>query len=146
MASLTYDPATKNAFIQWRDGERARRGIRLASVSKSFAERFHSLVETLADARRIGVGVDRYTTDFLNELPDCFFDTLVKTELVEPRTSQPDDVEVIADEPQGLTLGEFLTGYLARRTDLKKTSLIVFGNAVRNLVKHFGQSREHRQQ
>ena len=141
MASFKYDPATKNAFIQWRDGERARRGIRLASVSKGFAERFHSLVETPADARRIGVGVDRYTTDFLTELPDCFFDKLVKTELIEPREPQIGTPEAEADEPQGLTLGEFLSDYLEKRTDVKAGTATFYGHTQRNLLDCFGADK-----
>ena len=45
MASIKYDAATKNAAIQFYDSQRRRRGVRLSDVSKSFAERFHSLIE-----------------------------------------------------------------------------------------------------
>ena len=56
MASIKYDAATKNAAIQFYDSQRRRRGVRLSDVSKSFAERFHSLIERLNDAQRTGRG------------------------------------------------------------------------------------------
>ncbi len=141
MASIKYDAATKNAAIQFYDSERRRRGIRLSDVSKSFAERFHGIIERLSDAQRTGGGINLHDANYVKELGDIFYEKLVGVGLVEPREPQPDDAEVVADEPQGLTLGEFLGDYLARRTDLKGTSLSVYEHVHRYLVKHFGADK-----
>lgn len=114
MASFTFDAEKKTAFIQWRDVSKDRCGIRLAGVSKSFATRFHSLVETLSDAQRTGSGLDRHTTDFVSGLTDEFYDKLAKTDLIEPRVKASTEEAESADT-HGMTLGKFLAEYLERR-------------------------------
>ncbi len=141
MASITYDPAEKSALIQWRDSQRQRRTIRLANVGKSFAERFHSLIERLNDANRTGGGINLHDANYVKELGDIYYEKLAGVGLVEPRAPQTGTPEAIDDEPQGLTLGEFLSDYLARRTDLKGTSLSVYEHVNRYLVKHFGADK-----
>ena len=73
MASFNYDTATRKAFIQFRDCNRTRRTLRLSGVSKSFAERFHSKVERLNEARCTGGSIDNYMMEYLNELGAVFY-------------------------------------------------------------------------
>ncbi len=136
MASISYEADKKTAFIQWRDINKTRRGIRLAGVSKSFATRFHALVETLSDAQRTGSGLDRHTTDFVSGLTDEFYDKLSKTDLIEPRVKAMAETDESATSVR-LTLGSFLADYIKRRTDVKGTTLICYEQVRRNLLKYF---------
>lgn len=140
MASLNFDADKKTAFIQWRDVKKARRGIRLAGVNKSFATRFHSLVETLSDAQRTGSGLDRHTTDFVSGLSDEFYDKLAKTDLIEPRVKAPSEDDSTDDEG-GMTLGRFLAEYLERRTDVKAGTKTFYGHTRRNLLDCIGEKK-----
>lgn len=138
MASFDYDKTERSAIIQFYDVRRSRRTIRLHDVPAGFAQRFHSLVETLNDTQRTGSGLDRNATQFISELADVFYKKLVKVDLLQPREPSEPQPNAAPEEPADIRLGDFLTDYLQRRTDLKKTSLIVFGNAIRNLNEHFG--------
>ena len=140
MASLKYDAATKAALIQWRDSQRQRRTIRLSKVSKSFAERVHSLAERLNDAQRTGSGFNQHDATFIQGLADIYYDKFVAVGLIEPRADRPSAADDTAKTTQ-TTLGPFLIDYLARRTDLKGTSLSVYEQVQRNLLKHFGPEK-----
>jgi len=140
MASLKFDSQSRKATIQFRDAERCRRTIRLSKVSKTFAERFHSAIERLNDAQRIGGGLDLHTTSFVSELGDVFFDKLVRVNLLEPRTRTPrkSDAGLVKElASQSMTLERFMVDYLKRRTDLKSTSLLVYEGVQRYLMMHF---------
>ena len=138
MASLKFKRDRRKALIQFRDAQRQRRSIRLNDVPKTFAERFHSAVEGLANANRTGSALDNYTADFLRTLTDEFFEKLVNVELVEPRV--PPEAPVANDapaEPKARTLGEYLDGYLERRSDIKESSRTVYRQVCRNLLTFF---------
>lgn len=140
MASLKYDAATKAALIQWRDSQRQRRTIRLSKVSKSFAERMHSLAERLNDAQRTGSGFNQHDATFIQGLADIYYDKFVAVGLIEPRVVELSSAGDTAKTTQ-TTLGPFLIDYLARRTDLNGTSLSVYEHVQRNLLKHFGSEK-----
>ncbi|MDA0809824.1 MAG: site-specific integrase [Planctomycetota bacterium] len=135
MASFNYDTATRKAFMQFWDSQRQRRGIRLSGVSKTFAQRFHATVENLHTAKETGGSIDNHTADFVRSLGDVYYDKLVKVGLVEPKS-----IEVTKEVPQldpVVRLGEFLTDYLARRTDIKASSKLVYGHVQRDLLGYF---------
>jgi len=142
MASYKYDSTDRSALIQFYDGQRRRRGIRLHDVPASFADRFHRLVIALNDAQRTGSGLDRHSAQFMSELSDVFFDKLVKVDLTEPRPAPEPASEVIPDEPAGITLSDFLTDYLQCRTDVKTSTRLIYQQVQSNLLKFLGASRE----
>ena len=137
MASMKYDKGDRKAIIQWRDGNRKRRTIRLHKVAKGFAERFTSLVERLDEARRTGSSIDRHVADAVNELADVYYDKLKTVDLVNPRVL-PDDV---ADAHLELNLGQMIDQFIERRVDVKQATQTVYGLARRSLVKFFGEQR-----
>jgi hypothetical protein len=111
MASLKFKRDRRKALIQFRDAQRQRRSIRLNDVPKTFAERFHSAVEGLANANRTRSALDNYTADFLRTLTDEFFEKLVNVKLVEPRVPLEGPVANDAPtEPASRKLGEYLKG------------------------------------
>ena len=143
MASFNFDRADRKAVIQFWDGSRRRRTIRLSDVSRTFAERFHEKVEKLNTAKRTSSGIDNHLADWLSELSDVFYDKLVRVDLVEPRlNNQPLPGDTEPEAPASITLGPFLDDYIARRTDLKGTSLSVYEHVKRNLVAYFKRSRK----
>tara|TARA_R110002072_G_scaffold179059_1_gene335057 strand:- start:116968 stop:118371 length:1404 start_codon:yes stop_codon:yes gene_type:complete len=135
MASFNYDTATRKAFMQFWDSQRQRRGIRLSGVSKTFAQRFHATVENLHSAKETGGSVDNHTADFVRSLGNVYYDKLVKVGLVEPRVTEATKEELQPDPV--VRLGEFLTDYLARRTDIKASSKLVYGHVQRDLLRYF---------
>ncbi len=135
MASFNYDRDGRNALIQFRDWKRQRRSIRLHNVSKTFAERFHSTVERLNEARCSSGTVDNHTTEFLRTLGYVYFDKLVNVELIEPRLPAPEDVN--EQESPTAILGKFLTDYLEKRTDLKPATMLIYRQIESNLTDYF---------
>ena len=138
MASLDYDRTQRKATIQFYDANRKRRTIRLNDITKTFASKFHSVVERLSAAQKSGESIDNYTGDFLRELGAVFHQKLVKVGLACPRASDDEQQE----PAKAITLADFLAGYLDRRTDIKAASLTVYRNVTRNLLTFFNSSRE----
>ena len=139
MASYKYDKSTRKAEIQFYDRDRKRRTVRLSDVTKTFADRFHTAVERLNDARRTGGSIDNHVADFVRELGDVYYAKLAKVDLVAPRMApiETDDVgepEVV--EPLA-TLGPYLTAYLETRTDLKPSTLLIYRQVEQNLRAYF---------
>ncbi len=135
MASFNYDRDDRNALIQFRDRKRQRRSIRLHNVSKTFAERFHSTVERLNEARCSNGTVDNHTTEFLRTLGYVYFDKLVKVELIEPRL--PDPEESSEEDSPSAMLGQYLADYLMKRTDLKPATMLNYRQIEANLTDYF---------
>ena len=139
MASFNYDSRSRKAFMQFWDSQRQRRGIRLSGVSKTFAQRFHATVENLHSTKETGGSIDNHTADFVRSLGDVFYDKLVKVGLVEPRQAEiPESTELDVEEKACVTLGEFLTEYLVKRTDLKPATMLIYLQIEANLNDYFG--------
>jgi len=66
-----------------------------------------------------------------------FFDKLVKVDLTEPRPAPEPVPETLPAEPAGITLSDFLTDYLQRRTDVKASTTLVYEQVIQNLRKFF---------
>ena len=92
-------------------------------------------MERLNEARCTGGSIDNHMMEYLNELGAVFYSKLVKVDLVEPRTAEAADE---LPEPElEVQLGKFLTDYLARRTDIKASSKLVYGHVQRDLLRYF---------
>ena len=138
MASFKYDKATRKAAIQFHDRERRRRSLRLSGVTKGFAERFHSAVERLNDARKTGGSIDNHLADFIRELGDVFYGKLVKVGLVEPRVvKQETETGPVTQAEPDYQLGEFVATYLDKRSDLKPSTMLIYRQVEQNLRSFF---------
>ena len=70
---------------------------------------------------------------WLADVDEEFYSILVDRGLCEPRQS----AETVSP-PDAVKLGEFLTAYTSRRTDVKPNTLTVWGHTRRCLVEYFG--------
>ncbi len=138
MAEHKYDAKTKKAIKQFVDPNGVRRTIRLSNVSKTKAGTFYAHLDNLVEARRLGEKIPGDTLNFLKALDDRLHKKLVKFGLLEPR-EVPDEVESKQDQPA--LLGEFLDGYITKRTDVKPATRTFYGHTRRNLVEFFGEQK-----
>ena len=129
MASIiTRENGTR--YIQATINKR-RCSVWLGEVSQRNAERFRDKVEELVKARSLGLPIPQDVAAWASKVSDEVASRLAKLNLIEPRVP----MELV-------TMGEFLTGYLARREDeVKDGTLTFYGHTVRNLTDFFGADR-----
>jgi integrase len=140
MASLTKvkgKPSKKTGVrgSTWRvdfflAGEPQRKSVRLGTMAKQQAITIKSRIEYLVAAKDNGNAPDAETSRWLASIGDDLHAKLAKHELVSPR------LKVETRRLEG-----FLDEYIARRSDTKKSTRILYGNARRNLVDFFGADR-----
>lgn len=136
--AMNYDSKTRKALIQFTDRDGARRSLRLSNISKTAAERFHTHVESLNEARRTNSSIRGETIAFVNELGDSLHQRLTKLDLVEPRKPSAEET-LAANKP--ITLGEWLDRYTEQRRDVKGGTQVFYGHTKRNLLKFFGTTK-----
>ena len=122
--------------MQFVGVDRKRRSIRLGKLPKREAEYIKGKVEALNAAAVAKMSLDRETAKWLGDIDDALFSKLVAVKLVEPR--QPAEPE---PEPELPKLGEFLDSYIAKRSDVKGGTAIVYGHTRRCLMEYFGADR-----
>lgn len=112
-----------------------RRAIRLGAVSKRQAESVRGHVENLVAAALMHQAPPDETSRWIDALPEVWRRRFERAGLVTARAAPAPAPE---PEPAGPTLGAFLAGYVAGRADLKESTKVALGQAVRYLVEHFG--------
>jgi integrase len=131
MASVISDPNGRKR-IQFMAGDGTRRTIRLGRATLRQAEGIKVRVEQLVLAATGAVGVvDEDTIKWLASLSDKVYSKLAGVGLVGRR--------------EALRLGEFLTGYIEGRTDIKAGTAIVLWQSAGNLTDFFGASKNVRE-
>ena len=131
MASISHDGNGSRRILFLQQCERAEGySARLGKVTKRDAESFKCKLESLLSAKLMGNSPDRETSLWLSTLDDDLHAKLVAYELVEPRLQQ------------GMpTLVEFVDRYIAKRTDTKPTTLIVYKRCRNLLAEYFKVKR-----
>ncbi len=129
MASISTDDKGSRT-IQFVGADRKRRSIRLGKVPMRAAESIKIRVEALNVANITGHPVDGETARWVAERDVMMLEKLAAVKLIQPR------------EPAKLiALGEFLEGYLQRRSDVKDGTQTFYGHTCRNLIGMFGADR-----
>lgn len=132
MASLTAEKSTGLWRIDFKhDGK--RKTFRTGTDDKRRATQFQIHLEDLIAHDKTGRPVPDSTVAWVVNLPETMRTRLEAVGLLEV-DQQP---KVVVTK-----LGEFLTAYLARRSDLKPVTMLVVGHVVRNLRDDFGNDRE----
>lgn len=129
MASISSD-RNGNRTIQFIAKDKKRRSIRFGKMSMKDAERVKVRVEALAVAAMTGFPVDAETARWVAERDAAMLDKLAGVGLIQPR-----------EPAKQITLGEFLDGYLERRSDVKAGTQTFYGHTKRNLLDVFGADR-----
>ena len=107
-----------------------RKTVRLGKCSQRDAEQICRHVEGLAAATVHGQPVSRETAVWLAGIGDTLHDRLVRAGLVGARA-----------ERDAVRLGAFLDDYLATRTDVKPSTMLVKQKAKRWLIRFLGEDR-----
>ena len=136
MASISTDK-TGNRTIQFVRGDGSRTSIRLGKVPLQHVRKVKLHVEALSAAKRAAVAMDDRTADWLRGIDDDLRKKLVAVGLVEPRlpSSIAGNTEVVP------TLGEFLKGYIRKRSDVKESTSDVYYQTRQCLIAHFGADK-----
>lgn len=130
MASISKQPNGRRS-IQFIGPDKKRRTIRLGKVSDRMAVAVKVKVENLAAAAITGHALDAETARWVASLSDEMADKLSKVGLIPGRGSA--------------VLGPFLDAYVAKRTDVKGSTLAFYGNTCRNLIEFFGEDKPLRE-
>jgi integrase len=107
-----------------------RKTISVGRAPKTVRETVKSWIERLVAAVNLGTSPDAETCSWLAKIDDKLAARLAKVGLTEPR--KPQEPTVVA------TLENFLSDYLAQRTDIKPSTRTNLEVARRNLVAYFG--------
>ena len=126
MASISDDPnGRRRILFVAPDG--SRKTIRLGKCDRKSAEAINRHVESLLSAMIGGQPVPRDTAAWLAGIGETLRDKLAAVGLVEA--------------VKRAILGEFLTGYILSRPDVKPATLEVWQQPCRNLVEFFGDDK-----
>lgn len=127
MGSISYDPKTGRRAIQFVAGDGKRRSIRLGKVAARIAEEICRRVETLNTAGIAGMAIDGDTAAWLDKIGPDLHAKLAGVGLVQARAFAK--------------LGDFLDGYVAKRSDVKPNTTRNLEVAKARLIAHFGRDR-----
>ena len=108
-----------------------RCSVWLGEVSQRNAGRFRDKIEELVKVRSLGLPMPQDVATWASKVDDEVASRLAELNLIEPR------VPMVV-----VTVGEFLTGYLSRRSDeVKGGTFVFYGHTVRNLKEFFGTAK-----
>src|SRR5262245_10677683 len=127
MASVSTDK-NGNRTVQFKGIDGKRRSIRLGTLPGSDVGDIRekvALLETYAKNER---SPDRATVSWLGRIDDSIYDKLAAGGLAEAR---PSTKPVKAKRE---SLGPFLNSYIAKRSDVKRGTALVYGHTRRCLV------------
>jgi hypothetical protein len=110
------------------DGKRPT--IRLGKVSQRAAEAVKFRVEQLLAAKLTGHALEADTASWLADLDPTMAAKLARVGLIPKR-----------EKSATITLGQQLTNYFARRTDVKPSTMTHWRQAERSLLAYFGSER-----
>ncbi|MDA1166334.1 MAG: tyrosine-type recombinase/integrase, partial [Planctomycetota bacterium] len=142
MASISKN-ANGQRRLQFYDGNGKRRSLGIGSISERNAERIRDKVEQLVEHAVTGTPLNQEVSRWVAGLDDRMHSKLVKVGLTDTR--QPVINAIDAKDDQPATLGDFLTEYLAKRTDVKESTRTVYGHVQRNLLGCFGSQKQLRE-
>src|SRR5262245_30370750 len=123
--------------VQFTLGRR-RPCVPLGSLTKAQAGEVKGHIERLVGARRSNAALDGTTAAWLADVNDNFHMRLVEVGLLESR--QAIGTEPLA-RPDTPILGSFLDSYIAKRSDVKFGTSVVYGHTRRCLVEFFGAEK-----
>ena len=113
--------------IRFIDHNGTRKAIRLSGMNKTATEKIARYVEELVAWRKSGLSLDSQTAGWLSRAGQQLHDKLSNAGLIEPRASS--------------VLGDFIAGYIERRSDVKPGTRMNFGTCERNLNDFFGRDK-----
>ncbi len=137
MASISTD-ANGLRKIQFTNADGKRKTVYLGDMPMRDVKEVRTKIKALNAAMLSKSEPDPEVSRWVGEIPDWLAKKLVGVGLIAPRTSGKD-----AD--RGTQLGPFLTDHVARRTDLKGTSLVVYEHVQHNLEAFFGKDQPLRE-
>lgn len=106
-----------------------RKFLRLGKISKTDRDAIQMFVRRIIKARELGVPYDPATTAWLAGISPKLAGKLVKVGVLPP------------EEGETRFLGPLIKKYIAGRTDIKPRSVVIYKDAERNLIEHFGEDR-----
>jgi len=130
MASVSKEPNGRRS-IQFVAADGKRRTIRLGKVAQRIAEEIRGKVEALHVSKVAGISWDAETARWVAALGPDLADKLAAVGLVPPRK-----------EVARTRLGEFLTAYIAGRTDVKEGTATNLRIGANRLIAYFGAARD----
>lgn len=133
MASITREPNGRKT-VQFVGSDGKRRSIRLGKVSQRDAEQVKMRVEHLLAAQVAGLAPDTETARWVAALDGTIAERIVKVGLI-----SADRLEK-SNSTTG-TLEGFLNDYIAKRNDLKPSTIRHLNEAARKLVTFFGADK-----
>jgi integrase len=117
--------------IQWIDGDRNRKTVRLGKMTDKAANEIKGKVEAILQATMSQISWDRETAKWIANLQPTLHDKFAKVGLLPPR-----------QRVESATLGPFLTSFVeTQRASVKGSTLIVYGHTKRNLIGKFGEGK-----
>ncbi len=137
MASISTD-ANGNRKIQFSDGDGKRKTVYLGDMPMRDVKEVRAKIEAILEAKLSRRSLAPEVAEWVGGAPAVLADKLVGVGLIAPRLDGNE-----AD--CGARLGQFLTDHLARRTDLKGTSLVVYEHVQCNLQAFFGKEQPIRE-
>ena len=120
-------------FIQFIGPDKVRRKLRLTGMGDRDARRFADKLTDLRRFVRFGLPLDDGLTKWGAELDAGIADKLADYGLL-PRRAK-------AEAPIDATIGPFVEGYLAMRSDVKGRTRVFYGQTQRNLVAYVGADK-----
>jgi len=125
MASVSKD--SKGYRVRFVMPEGTNKTIRLSGIKKSTVVEITGHIEELIAAKATASAIDRRTANWLGDIGQNIHDKLSNAGLVEPRASS--------------NLGDFLAGYIKRRSDVKPGTVTNYDQVRLNLVAFFGYEK-----
>lgn len=116
--------------VQWRDGDKQRKSIRLTGCTLKDAQYIAGRVQALVGCQVSGRGWDTDIAAWVRDIGDDLADKLAEHGLIEKRCSA--------------TLGAFVDGYIASRTEAAPNTVRNWKNTRAKLVDFFGPDRDLR--
>lgn len=129
MASITRQP-NGHKTVQFVGADRKRRSVRLGKCSMSDAKTVKSKIEALAASAMMGNSPDPEIAIWVGSLDAVMYDKLAGVGLVPEREAK-----------ESAKLGDFITAYIASRTDVKPATKEVWRQGELGLVDFFGKDR-----
>ncbi len=137
MASISTD-AKGNRRIVFTNLSGKRDAIYGGKLRMRDAETIATKIEALLSAKSSRRPIEPDLAEWVADVPDWLAEKLADKGLIARRVKD-------SDVDRGTLLGEFLTDHLARRSDLKGTSLVVYEHVQRNLEAFFGKDKPLRE-
>ena len=135
MANIVARPNGVKA-VQFLDTRGRRRTVTLGVMDDETAADIAFQVSRLCTAANNGSKIPTITKVWLADLPAKFLNKFAATGIV------PGVVPEVDDEPQeSVSLGAFFDQWQKSRSDVKETSLLVYGRCRNWLVQFFGEDR-----